>query len=142
MFEQTDVETERQRRRVPTPSTATSRSCSDGGLSRAQRSALFLRSSSCGSGKGGARRGRIEQNSGVLDLIGRVVSIHQPKDIQVKQNSQRLIDFVIEDCRESRLAVTLWDEHVDSVLPYFNGGLTDPLIVIVQLCRARVTDGG
>nr|GMD00270.1 DUF724 domain-containing protein 3 [Ipomoea batatas] len=32
------------------------------------------------------------------DLIGRVVSIHQPKDIQVKQNSQRLIDFVIEDC--------------------------------------------
>nr|GMC66652.1 replication protein A 70 kDa DNA-binding subunit B-like [Ipomoea batatas] len=76
------------------------------------------------------------------DLIGRVVSIHQPKDIQVKQNSQRLIDFVIEDCRESRLAVTLWDEHVDSVLPYFNGALTDPLIVIVQLCRARVTDDG
>nr|GMD04714.1 replication protein A 70 kDa DNA-binding subunit B-like [Ipomoea batatas] len=76
------------------------------------------------------------------DLIGRVVSIHQPKDIQVKQNSQRLIDFVIEDCRESRLAVTLWDEHVDSVLPYFNGALTDPLIVIVQLCRARVTDSG
>nr|GMD51125.1 replication protein A 70 kDa DNA-binding subunit B-like [Ipomoea batatas]GME09032.1 replication protein A 70 kDa DNA-binding subunit B-like [Ipomoea batatas] len=35
------------------------------------------------------------------DLIGRVVSIHQPKDIQVKQNSQRLIDFVIEDCRIS-----------------------------------------
>nr|GMD43916.1 uncharacterized protein LOC109148663 [Ipomoea batatas] len=33
------------------------------------------------------------------DLIGCVVSIHQPTDIQVKQNSQRLIDFVIEDCR-------------------------------------------
>nr|GMD83402.1 replication protein A 70 kDa DNA-binding subunit B-like [Ipomoea batatas] len=74
------------------------------------------------------------------DLIGRVVSIHQPKDIQVKQNSQRLIDFVIEDCRESRLTVTLWDEHVDSVLPFLNGALTDPLIVILQLCRARVTD--
>ncbi|XP_031121062.1 uncharacterized protein LOC116024307 [Ipomoea triloba] len=78
----------------------------------------------------------------LIDLIGRVVSIHQPKDIQVKQNSQRLIDFVIEDCRESRLTVTLWDEHVDSVLPFFNGVLTDPLIVILQLCRARVTDDG
>nr|GMD96847.1 replication protein A 70 kDa DNA-binding subunit B-like [Ipomoea batatas] len=76
------------------------------------------------------------------DLIGRVVSIHQPKDILVKQNSQRLIDFVIEDCRGSRLTVTLWDEHVDSVLPFFNGALTDPLIVILQLCRARVTDDG
>nr|GMC82347.1 replication protein A 70 kDa DNA-binding subunit B-like [Ipomoea batatas] len=65
-----------------------------------------------------------------------------PKDIQVKQNSQRLIDFVIEDCRESRLTVTLWDEHEDSVLPFFNGALTDPLIVILQLCRARVTDDG
>nr|GMD81842.1 replication protein A 70 kDa DNA-binding subunit B-like [Ipomoea batatas] len=84
----------------------------------------------------------IPQDFEGVHLIGRVVSIHQPKDIQVKQNSQRLIDFVIEDCRESRLAVTLWDEHVDSVLPYFNGGLTDPLIVIVQLCRARVTDDG
>nr|GMD17674.1 replication protein A 70 kDa DNA-binding subunit B-like [Ipomoea batatas] len=31
------------------------------------------------------------------DLIGRFISIHQPKNIQVKQNSQRLIDFVIED---------------------------------------------
>ncbi|XP_031091007.1 uncharacterized protein LOC115996004 [Ipomoea triloba] len=78
----------------------------------------------------------------LIDLIGRVVSIHQPKDIQVKQNSQRLIDFVIEDCRESRLTVTLWDEHVDSVLPFLNGALTDPLIVILQLCRARVTDDG
>ncbi|XP_031127680.1 uncharacterized protein LOC116029777 [Ipomoea triloba] len=76
----------------------------------------------------------------LIDLIGRVVSIHQPKDIQVKQNSQRLIDFVIEDCRESRLTVTLWDEHVDSVLPFFNVALTDPLIVILQLCRDRVTD--
>nr|GMC84482.1 replication protein A 70 kDa DNA-binding subunit B-like [Ipomoea batatas] len=65
-----------------------------------------------------------------------------PKDIQVKQNSQRLIDFVIEDCREIRLTVTLWDEHEDSVLPFFNGALTDPLIVILQLCRARVTDDG
>nr|GMD00058.1 replication protein A 70 kDa DNA-binding subunit B-like [Ipomoea batatas] len=51
----------------------------------------------------------------LIDLIGRVVSIHVPKDIQVKQNFQRLIDFVNEDY---------------------------PLIVILQLCRARVTDDG
>nr|GLL16564.1 uncharacterized protein LOC109185225 [Ipomoea trifida] len=37
--------------------------------------------------------------------------------------------------------ITLWDEHVNSVLPFYNAVLTDPLIVILQLCRARVTDG-
>nr|GMC56599.1 replication protein A 70 kDa DNA-binding subunit B-like [Ipomoea batatas] len=38
--------------------------------------------------------------------------------------------------------ITLWDEHVNSVLPFYNAVLTDPLIVILQLCRARVTDDG
>nr|GMD50169.1 replication factor A protein 1-like isoform X2 [Ipomoea batatas] len=34
----------------------------------------------------------------------------------------------------------MWDEHVDSVLPYYNADLADPLIAILQLCRARVND--
>nr|GMD83448.1 replication factor A protein 1-like [Ipomoea batatas] len=34
------------------------------------------------------------------------------------------------------------DEHVDFVLPYYNADLADPLIVILQLCRARVNDDG
>ncbi|XP_019152447.1 PREDICTED: uncharacterized protein LOC109149207 [Ipomoea nil] len=34
----------------------------------------------------------------LIDLIGRVVSIHEPKVIQVNKKPQRLIDFVIEDC--------------------------------------------
>nr|GMC64298.1 replication protein A 70 kDa DNA-binding subunit B-like [Ipomoea batatas] len=35
------------------------------------------------------------------DLIGRVVSITEPKVIQVNSNPQRLIDFVIEDSRST-----------------------------------------
>ncbi|XP_019171078.1 PREDICTED: uncharacterized protein LOC109166641 [Ipomoea nil] len=78
----------------------------------------------------------------LIDLIGRVVSIYELNVIQVNKKPQRLIDFVIEDCRESRLRVTLWDEHVDSVLSFYDVVLTDPLIVILQLCRERVTDDG
>ncbi|XP_019189679.1 PREDICTED: uncharacterized protein LOC109184093 [Ipomoea nil] len=78
----------------------------------------------------------------LIDLIGRVVSITEPKTIQVNSKPQRLIDFVIEDSRGSRLTITLWEEHVDSVLPYYNADLTDPLIVILQLCRARLNDDG
>ncbi|XP_019190753.1 PREDICTED: uncharacterized protein LOC109185225 [Ipomoea nil] len=64
----------------------------------------------------------------LIDLIGRVVSITEPKTIQVNSKPQRLIDFVIEDSRGSRLTITLWEEHVDSVLPYYNADLTDPLL--------------
>nr|GMC51088.1 replication protein A 70 kDa DNA-binding subunit B-like [Ipomoea batatas] len=67
------------------------------------------------------------------DLIGRVVSITKEKVIQVHSKPQRLIDLVIEDTRGSRLTITLWDEHVDSALPYYNADLADPLIVILQL---------
>nr|GMC90781.1 LRR receptor-like serine/threonine-protein kinase ERL1 [Ipomoea batatas] len=76
-----------------------------------------------------------------LDLIGRVVSIIEQKVVQVNSNPQRLIDFVIEDSRGSRLTVTLWEDHVDSVLPYYNVDLAEPLIVILQLCRAWVNKG-
>nr|GMD48655.1 replication factor A protein 1-like [Ipomoea batatas] len=65
------------------------------------------------------------------DLIGRVVSIIEPKVVQVNSNPQR----------GSRLTVTLWEEHVDSVLPYYNVDLAEPLIVILQLCRAWVNKG-
>nr|GMD72699.1 replication factor A protein 1-like [Ipomoea batatas] len=51
-------------------------------------------------------------------MIGRVVFITEPKVIQVNSNPQRLIDFVIEE--ESRLMITLWDKHVDYVMPYYN----------------------
>nr|GMC68324.1 replication factor A protein 1-like isoform X2 [Ipomoea batatas] len=76
-----------------------------------------------------------------IDLIGRVVSITEQKVVQVNSNPQRLIDFVIEDSRGSRLTVTLCEEHVDSVLPYYNVDLAEPLIVILQLCRAWVNKG-
>nr|GMC60985.1 AP-2 complex subunit alpha-2 [Ipomoea batatas] len=75
------------------------------------------------------------------NLIGRVVSITEQKVVQVNSNPQRLIDFVIEDSRGSRLTVTLWEEHVDSVLPYYNVDLAEPLIVILQLCRVWVNKG-
>nr|GMD01519.1 3-hydroxy-3-methylglutaryl-coenzyme A reductase-like [Ipomoea batatas] len=77
----------------------------------------------------------------VKNLIGRVVSITEQKVVQVNSNPQRLIDFVIEDSRGSQLTVTLWEEHVDFVLPYYNVDLAEPLIVILQLCRAWVNKG-
>nr|GMC57860.1 replication protein A 70 kDa DNA-binding subunit D-like [Ipomoea batatas] len=77
------------------------------------------------------------------DLIGRVVSITEPKVIQVNSNLQRLIDFVIEDSQYgTRLTITLWDEHVDSMLPYYNADLADPLIIILHLCTTRMNDDG
>nr|GMD17749.1 replication factor A protein 1-like isoform X2 [Ipomoea batatas] len=63
-------------------------------------------------------------------MIGRVVFINEQKVVQVNSNPQRLIDFVIEDSQGSRLTVTLWEEHVDPVLPYYNVDLAEPLIVL------------
>nr|GMC46939.1 replication protein A 70 kDa DNA-binding subunit B-like [Ipomoea batatas] len=81
--------------------------------------------------------GGVDSNM-LIDLIGRVVSITEQKIVQVNSNPQRLIDFVIEESRGSRLTITIREEYVDSVLPYYNVDLAEPLIVILQLCRAWV----
>nr|GMC64537.1 replication protein A 70 kDa DNA-binding subunit B-like [Ipomoea batatas] len=73
-------------------------------------------------------------------MIGHVVSITEEKVIQVHSKPQRLIDLVIEDTRESRLTITLWDEHVDFVLPYYNADLADPFISISS--RLRISGSG
>nr|GMC46628.1 replication factor A protein 1-like [Ipomoea batatas] len=72
------------------------------------------------------------------DLIGRVVFINEQKVVQVNSNPQRLIDFVIEDSRGSWLTVTLWEEHVDSVLPYYNVSITQFASLIID----RISDTG
>nr|GMD63626.1 replication protein A 70 kDa DNA-binding subunit B-like [Ipomoea batatas] len=85
--------------------------------------------------------GGVDSNM-LIDLIGHVVSITEQKIVQVNSNPQRLIDFVIEESRGSRLTITIWEEYVDSVLPYYNVDLAEPLIVILQLCRAWVNKDG
>nr|GMC93903.1 replication factor A protein 1-like isoform X2 [Ipomoea batatas] len=41
---------------------------------------------------------------------------------------------------ENRIKCALWDEHVPAVMPFFNNHVDDPLIVLLQLCRAKIVD--
>nr|GMC71553.1 replication protein A 70 kDa DNA-binding subunit B-like [Ipomoea batatas] len=54
----------------------------------------------------------------------------------------RLMDFVLEDVSKRQIHCTLWDEHVDQLIPYYNSTVVDPVILIIQLCRAKFMDNG
>nr|GMD42145.1 replication factor A protein 1-like [Ipomoea batatas] len=43
--------------------------------------------------------------------------------------------------RERQLKCTIWDDHVDAMLPYFNSTEPEPVIVLIQLCRAKTVNG-
>lgn len=43
--------------------------------------------------------------------------------------------------RHNRLKCTVWDEHVDTVLPYFNDVIEGPLVVLIQLGRVKTING-
>nr|GMD52347.1 replication protein A 70 kDa DNA-binding subunit B-like [Ipomoea batatas] len=70
----------------------------------------------------------------VLDLGG--VS---GRDIQrdIGGRMVRLIDFVLEDASENQLHCTVWDAHVDQLLPHFNSTSIEPVVLLLQLCRPR-----
>nr|GMD37887.1 replication factor A protein 1-like isoform X2 [Ipomoea batatas] len=84
----------------------------------------------------------IDQFSHLLkeDVIGRVVEFYSPKDKAIAGFPTQLVDFLIEDSKGNRIKCTLWDEHVPAVMPFFNNHVDGHLIVLLQLCRAKIVD--
>ncbi|XP_031120840.1 uncharacterized protein LOC116024076 [Ipomoea triloba] len=72
--------------------------------------------------------------------IGRIVEVYSPMEKVIGGKQTRLINFVLEDVRQ--IHCTIWDEHVDKLIPYYNSTVVDPVILIIQLCRAKFMDNG
>ncbi|XP_019160782.1 PREDICTED: replication factor A protein 1-like [Ipomoea nil] len=77
----------------------------------------------------------------LIDVIGRVIGIYNPVDKIIGGKVTKLIDFQIEDNAENTLTCTLWNEHVASLMPYYNSDSKEPLIVVIQCCRAKLVSG-
>ncbi|XP_019153835.1 PREDICTED: uncharacterized protein LOC109150380 [Ipomoea nil] len=74
----------------------------------------------------------------LFDVIGRVIEIHCPQEKLINSKNSRLIDFTIEDTDGIQLMCTLWDEHVSKIEAFYNSTSQEPLLVLIQFCRARV----
>ncbi|XP_019164329.1 PREDICTED: uncharacterized protein LOC109160497 [Ipomoea nil] len=77
----------------------------------------------------------------LIDVIGRVIEIYNPVDKIIGGKATKLIDFQIEDNAENTMMCTLWNEHVSSLMPFYNSDSKEPLIVVIQCCRAKVVGG-
>nr|GMD16191.1 replication protein A 70 kDa DNA-binding subunit B-like [Ipomoea batatas] len=76
----------------------------------------------------------------LIDVIGRVVQIFSPLDKLINGRPSKLIDFVIEDLKGIQLKCTVWDQHVEKVMPFCQSDLTEPVIVLIQMCRVKVPE--
>nr|GMC57876.1 replication protein A 70 kDa DNA-binding subunit B-like [Ipomoea batatas] len=83
--------------------------------------------------------GKVEEKQ-LIDVIGRVVEFYSPKDKVIAGFPTQLVDFLIEDSKGNRIKCTLWDEHVPAVMPFFNNHVDGHLIVLLQLCCAKIVD--
>ncbi|XP_019151922.1 PREDICTED: uncharacterized protein LOC109148641 [Ipomoea nil] len=77
----------------------------------------------------------------MFDVIGRVIEIHAPVDKIIGGKPAKLIDFKIADNEGNHLKCTVWDNHVAPMLPFYNSDLKEPLVVVIQLCRAKIVNG-
>ncbi|XP_019182558.1 PREDICTED: replication protein A 70 kDa DNA-binding subunit C-like [Ipomoea nil] len=68
----------------------------------------------------------------LFDVIGRVVEIYSPVDKVIGGKATR----------KKQLQCTMWGGHVELLMPYFNLEFSDPVVVLVQLCRARFLQNG
>ncbi|XP_031121113.1 uncharacterized protein LOC116024359 [Ipomoea triloba] len=76
----------------------------------------------------------------LIDVIGRVVQIFSPLDKLINERPSKLIDFVIEDLKGIQLKCTVWDQHVEKVMPFCQSDLKEPVIVLIQMCRVKVPE--
>nr|GMC74059.1 replication factor A protein 1-like [Ipomoea batatas] len=76
----------------------------------------------------------------LIDVIGRVVHIFSPLDKLINGRPSKLIDFVIEDLKGIQLKCTVWDQHVEKVMPFCQYDLKEPVIVLIQMCRVKVPE--
>ncbi|XP_031106179.1 uncharacterized protein LOC116010813 [Ipomoea triloba] len=49
---------------------------------------------------------------------------------------------VKENTQDKHLKCTIWDDHVAAMVPFFNSIQEEPLIVLIQMCRAKVVNAG
>ncbi|XP_031116577.1 uncharacterized protein LOC116020232 [Ipomoea triloba] len=71
----------------------------------------------------------------LVDVIGRVVEIHSPLDKLISGRPSRLIDFLIEGLNGNQLKCTVWDQHVEKLMPFFRKDFVEPIIVLIQMGR-------
>nr|GMD95804.1 replication protein A 70 kDa DNA-binding subunit B-like [Ipomoea batatas] len=76
----------------------------------------------------------------LIDVIGRVVQIFSPLDKLINGRPSKLIDYVIEDLKGIQLKCTVWDQHVEKVMPFCQYDLKEPVIVLIQMCRVKVPE--
>nr|GMC95797.1 replication protein A 70 kDa DNA-binding subunit D-like [Ipomoea batatas] len=76
----------------------------------------------------------------LVDVIGRVAEIYSPLDKLISGRPSRLIDFLIEDLNGHQLKCTVWDQHVEKVMPYFRKDFVEPVIVLIRMGRVKVSE--
>nr|GMD23934.1 replication factor A protein 1-like [Ipomoea batatas] len=76
----------------------------------------------------------------LIDVIGRVVQIFSPLDKLINGRPSKLIGFVIEDLKGIQPKCTVWDQHVEKVMPFCQSDLKEPVIVLIQMCRVKVPE--
>nr|GMD89781.1 replication factor A protein 1-like [Ipomoea batatas] len=87
-------------------------------------------------------RNPVEVNETELfDVIGRLVEIYSPVQKLIAGKAATLIDFVIVDTQDMHLKCTVWDEHVAAIHQFYNIDVKQPIIVAIQLCRAKIVNG-
>nr|GMC64484.1 replication protein A 70 kDa DNA-binding subunit D-like [Ipomoea batatas] len=74
----------------------------------------------------------------LVDVIGRVVEIYSPLDKLISGRPSQLIDFLIEVLNGHQLKCTVWDQHVEKVMPYFRKNFVEPVIVLIQMGMVKV----
>ncbi|XP_031111965.1 uncharacterized protein LOC116015937 [Ipomoea triloba] len=87
-------------------------------------------------------RNPVEVNETKLfDVIGRVVEIYSPVQKLIAGKVATVTDFVIADTQDNHLKCTVWDEHVAAIHQFYNIDVKEPIIVAIQLCRAKIVNG-
>ncbi|MED6221230.1 hypothetical protein PIB30_052529 [Stylosanthes scabra] len=75
-----------------------------------------------------------------FSMLSLVVGREDPREIKQGKELKRL-HIIVEDIEKNKVNCVLFDQHVDSILPYLDEERVEPLIVVLHYFRATRWNG-
>ncbi|KAK6138097.1 hypothetical protein DH2020_028161 [Rehmannia glutinosa] len=77
----------------------------------------------------------------LIDIIGKVISMHSAQNKDINGRLTKFLDLTLEDLENNRITCTLWENYAEQIKPHLEQELFEPLVIILQMGRAKVFKG-
>ncbi|KAM7273891.1 hypothetical protein ACFE04_028555 [Oxalis oulophora] len=77
----------------------------------------------------------------LIDVLGLLVTKHDIVPFSIEGKPHRRLTIVLQDLEKNTIECTLWDSYIDELFNKVDFEGTEPVIILLQFCQAKIFKG-